>query len=101
MLDKSGLSVQAQDRHPLRTATDQRGEQTINRDAKTAGGIKSFANDSNAILKWTLNRSEEAKNKAKLFEMAGRSLSNEVYKSLRPSEILKSESYILQAFSTR
>jgi hypothetical protein len=99
MLDKSGLSVQAQDRHPLRTATDQRGEQTINRDAKTAGGIKSFANDSNAILKWTLNRSEEAKNKAKLFEMAGMSLSNEVYKSLRPSEILKSESYTTSVFN--
>ncbi|CAB3980566.1 Hypothetical predicted protein [Paramuricea clavata] len=87
MLDKSGLSVQAQDRHPLITATDQRGEQTINRDA-------------NAILKWTLNRSEEAKNKAKLFEMAGMSLSNEVYKSLRPSEILKSESYTTSVFNT-
>ncbi|CAB4006805.1 Hypothetical predicted protein [Paramuricea clavata] len=101
MLHKSGLSVQAQDRHPFRTATDQRGEQTINRDAKTAGpGIKSFANDSNAILKWTLNCSEEAQNKAKLFEMAGMSLSNEVYKSLRPSEILKSESYTTNVFNT-
>jgi hypothetical protein len=99
MLDKSGLSVQAQDRHPLRTATDQRVEQTINRDAKSAGGIKIFANDSNAILKWTLNRSEEGKNKAKLFEMAGMSLSNEVYKSLRPSEILKSESYTTSVFN--
>ena len=33
----NGLSVQAQDKYPLATASDQRGEQTINRDAKTAG----------------------------------------------------------------
>ena len=35
MLKNTGLSVQAQNRYPLRTAIDQRGEQTINRDAKT------------------------------------------------------------------
>ena len=28
---KEGLSIQSQDRYPLRTAVDQRGEQTINR----------------------------------------------------------------------
>ena len=32
-----GLSVQAQETHPVRTAIDQRGKQTINRDAKTSG----------------------------------------------------------------
>ena len=31
-----GLSVQAQETHPVRTAIDQRGEQTIKRDAKTS-----------------------------------------------------------------
>ena len=39
-LVKNGLSIQAQDRYPLATACDQRGEQTINRDAKTAGMLK-------------------------------------------------------------
>ena len=33
---ETGLSVQAQDKYPLATAADQRGEQTINQDAKTA-----------------------------------------------------------------
>ena len=33
----SGLSVQAQETHPVRTAIDQWGEQTINKDAKTLG----------------------------------------------------------------
>ena len=36
-LEKGVFSIQAQDHHPVRTATDQRGEQTINRDAKTVG----------------------------------------------------------------
>ena len=34
---KNVLSVQAQDSYPLRTLVDQRGEQTINRNAKTSG----------------------------------------------------------------
>ena len=37
LLSTRGLTTQAQERFPIRTALDQRGEQTINRDAKTAG----------------------------------------------------------------
>ena len=36
IIDENRLSVQAQDTCPLRTSIDQRGEQTINRDAKTS-----------------------------------------------------------------
>ena len=75
----------------LRTAVDQRGEQTINRDAKTTGGIKYFANDSKSILKWTLNRSVEANNTSELLRMVDMKSPNEMYKSLRPSMILKTE----------
>ena len=32
-----GISAQSQTKHAIRTATDQRGEQTINKDAKTTG----------------------------------------------------------------
>ena len=32
-----GLSVQAQERHAVKTSTDQRGEQTITKQAKTTG----------------------------------------------------------------
>ena len=42
ILLSAGLSVQAQDHYPNRTAIDQRVEQSINRNAKTAGGIKKF-----------------------------------------------------------
>ena len=36
-LEQGIFSVQAQDNHAIRTATDQRGKQSINRDAKTVG----------------------------------------------------------------
>ena len=39
LLMAKGLSVQAQKVHPVRTAIYQRGEQTINKDAKTTGNI--------------------------------------------------------------
>ena len=42
LLTKNGFSVQAQDRYLLRTAVDQSGEQTINLDAETVGGVKYF-----------------------------------------------------------
>ena len=62
LLREKGMSVQAQEHFPLRVAIDQRGEQTLNRDAKTTGGTTHFASDSTGILKWTLNRVEQANN---------------------------------------
>ena len=53
MLSSCVVSVRGQNRCALRTATDQCGEQTSNKDAKTTGGIRGFA--SNSVLKWTLN----------------------------------------------
>ena len=50
LLLKHGVSVQGQDRYPLRTSIDQRGEQTFNRDAKTTGGIGGFASDHSNVL---------------------------------------------------
>ena len=91
LIQGKGLSVQAQDRYPARTTIDQRGEQTINRDAKTAGGIKFFASDQNAILKWTLNRSAQAGNTAALYRLVDVKNSDEEYKANRPSSILASE----------
>ena len=61
LLRYKGLSVQAQSRY---IAIDQRGEQTINRDARTTGGIKSFSFSDSSVLKWTLNHSEQARNTA-------------------------------------
>ena len=38
LLKYKGLSVQGQEKYPCRVAIDQRGEQTINRDAKVSEG---------------------------------------------------------------
>ena len=60
LLKTYGISVQGQDKYPLQTAIDQRGEQTLKRDAKMAGGIGSFAADESNVRKWTLIHSEVA-----------------------------------------
>ena len=95
--DTVGLSVQAQTKFPLRTSIDQRGEQSINRDAKTSGGIKSFASDANSVLKWCLNRPDQARNTNALRQLAGLSSNCGSYKPLRPSQILKSEKAVSEA----
>ena len=63
--------MQAQDRYKLCTAINQRGERSINRDAKTTSEVKSFAVDNSSVLKLTLNHSKQAKNTAELLSMAG------------------------------
>ena len=89
ILMSTGLSVQAQDRYPLKTSIDQRGEQTINHDAKTSGGIGSFANSFSSILKWCLNRSDAAKAVGALYEMTELESSSTLHKELRPTQIIK------------
>ena len=91
IIEEKGLSVQRQEYYSLCTATNQRGEQTLNRDAKIAGGIKCFSNDPKSVLKWTLNRSEEAKNKAELLKLVALNETSIISKGLRPSKILNSE----------
>ena len=93
-----GLSVHAQERYTCRTAIDQREEQSINRDAKTSGGIKYFASDENAILKWTLNRAAQSKNTESVYACAGVHHSDTIYKSTRPAQILISERYVKEEY---
>ena len=94
LLSEKGMSVQAQERLPFRVPVDQRGEQTLNRDAKTTGGIKYFAADSSAVLKWTLNRLEQAKNTGTLLNLTDMNNPGSIYKPLRTSQILKSERFV-------
>ena len=94
MLKENGLSVQAQDRYPLRTSIDQRGEQTSNKDAKSSGGIKHFAGNEASVLKWTLNRPKQAENTSALLKMSGLDEAHSLYKPLRPSQVVKSENLI-------
>ena len=94
MLSKKCLSVQAQTLYHLCTPIDQRGEQTLNNDAKTADCVKMFSSDKNYVYKWTLNRSEQAKNTSALLEYANRKSKSEIHISLRPSQIKISEKLV-------
>ena len=71
VLKHKGFSVQAQEKYPVRTAVDQRGEQTINKQAKTAGGIKQFSSNSDSVRKWCLNRAEQAHSTKALKDLCG------------------------------
>ena len=94
-IQEKRLSVQGKEKYLCRTAIDQREEQTVNRDVKTSGGrIKYFASDPNAILKWTLNRSAQAKNAEALYDPANIKSSELVVKSLWPSNMMKSENFV-------
>ena len=88
------MSVQGQSRYPTRSPIDQRGEQTINRDVKSSGGIKFFASDQDSVLKWNLNRPFQAQNTEALYKMSAVNHANDEYKATRPSQILKSEKYV-------
>ena len=98
IIEEKGLSVQGQEYYSLRTATDQRGEQTLNRDAKIVGGIKCFSNDPKSVLKWTLNRSEQAKNTGELLKLVALNETSMISKGFRPSQILNSEKKRLEDF---
>ena len=89
-----GLSVQAQNRYPLRAAINQKGEQTLNKDAKSYSGIKNFANNESSVLKWTLSQAKQAENTKELLDIAGLWEEQTMYKPLQPSQILKSESSV-------
>ena len=99
LLEIKGLSVQREDRYAIRTSIKQRGEQTINRDGKTSGGIKSFVSNEKSVLKWYLNRSERARNTRVLVDLCGAGVVNDQYKPCRLSQIIPSENLVASAIS--
>ena len=48
-----GISAQAQTKHAIRTATDQHGEHTINKDAKSTGNSIQSGSHTNTAKKYT------------------------------------------------
>ena len=55
--------------HALRTTTDQRGKQTIKRDAKVAGDIKKVSTCEETVLQCCLNRNAQAENAVALEDL--------------------------------
>ena len=82
--------MQGRNNYLICTSIEQRGEQTINRDTKTTRSIQNFASNKSAVLKWCLNRSEQAKNIEALRDICGISTDVDYYKPcIRTSQILK------------
>ena len=94
LFETKGLSLKRQDHYEVRTSIDQRGEQTINRVAKTSGGMKPFVSNEKSVLKWCLNRSEQASNTRALLDLCGAGVFNDQYKPCRHSQIILSENLV-------
>ena len=86
------FSVQSQARCNLRTAVDQRGEQSLNKDAKTVGGVRRFSADNDAVTNWTMGRADQAWNLNSLLQTCNIRQQYDEHKHTRPSQILQSES---------
>ena len=91
LIEEKDLSVQGLGNYVLRTAIDQRGEETISRNAKVAGSIKYCSADEGSIFHWTLNRAQQAENTVCLRSFANIDAQGEIHMQLRPSSILASE----------
>ena len=61
--------------------------------------VKSRTPPDSSVLKWTLNRSEQARNTTELLSLAGMKSSFDMYKPLRPSQILRSEEMVKNVVS--
>ena len=93
LIEIKGVSVQEQDQYPLRTAFDQRGERTLNREAKSVGRMGRLGGNINSVIKWTLNSALQAKFAAELKLFAQVNKSEEMYKAFRLNQIRKSENW--------
>ena len=82
------FSVQSQARYNLRTAVDQQGEQSLNKDTKTVGGVRRFSADNDAFTKWTLGRADQVRNLTSLLQMCKIRQQYDEYQHTRPSQIL-------------
>ena len=93
---KFPVSVKGQNRYNIRTPIHQHGEQTLSKQARTDGKIKSFSANTNAVS----NRSYQAKNLACLHKMCNLPTKLNFYKQIRPSHILGSRDMVFKVINT-
>ena len=96
ILENNCMSIRAPDRYAIRTAIEQRAEQTLNKGAKTTGDVRRFAANQASVLKWTLNGSEQANKTKQLLGMCGLNASSQHCKPQPPLQILQSEDLVSQ-----
>ena len=87
---KVPVTVQGKNRYNIRTPIHQRGEQTLNKQAKTNGEIKGVAANTNAVANWSYCRPK----------MCNLTTASKIYKQIRPSYILRSEDMVFKVTTT-
>lgn len=79
---------------------DAGGEQTFMRSAKTAGGLRNLSNRPDSYEKWVRNRPYAAQMVEALIQLADMDIAANPRKSLRPSQIKKSENTVKNIMQT-
>ena len=89
------FSVQRHGNHGFASvACDQTIEQTINRDAKSAGGWVGFSTQRNAVNRWVASSHARGAITKQCEKMAGRCKQDQIQKETEPSQIAKNESSV-------
>ena len=88
--------MQGQNWYNIRTPIHQQGEQTLSKQARIDGKIKSFAANTNAVT----NRTYRAKNLGCLHKMCNLPTKLNFYKQIRPSHILGSGDMAFKVINT-
>lgn len=92
LLRQNGFSVSRSDVPSSRNAVDITIEQTINKHAKSDGGIVGFSRNQSAYYRWSVTRHVRADYHQATLELLGMdSQESSSHKSLRPSNISQSE----------
>jgi len=101
LLGECGFSVARSTVPGCRIPVDQTIEQTVNRSAKTIGGIVGFSRNVGAYYRWCLTRHKRATFvEATLQEVDMVDDHTEAYKSTRPSAMKRSDEEVQQVMST-
>ena len=93
---KFPVAMKGQNWYNIRTPIQQHGEQTLSKQARTDGKIKSFSANANAVS----NRSYQAKNLGSLRKMCNLPNKLNFYKQIRPSHILGSGDMVFKVINT-
>ena len=97
LLRQNGLSVSRSHVPACRIPVDQTIEQTINRSAKSAGGVVGFSRNKNAYYRWCVTRHKRASFLDAMYEhLAINHTSGTTHGSLRQAELRSSEKEVRQ-----
>jgi len=101
LLEDGGFSIARSDVPGCRVAVDQTIEQTINRSAKTSGGIVGFSRNTGAYYRWCLTRhSRAAYVEATLDNVDMLDNHTDAHKSTLPAERKRSEKEVNEVIAT-